>query len=140
MPPRPLRMPAQAATAVSGPAPPRRPADLAESDNTTMDGTDSFGPPSGRQTKAWHGGPRAGAAFGIREHAMAAALNGISPPSLTRAYEPGRSAAGSNATSYAVSSSPSASIRFDALRWYQVRAEGTRRSGGWGSSQKSPAP
>jgi hypothetical protein len=67
---------------------------------------------------------------------MAAALNGIALQPLTRAYEPGRSAAGSSATSYAVSSSPSASIRFDALRWYQIRAEGTRRSGGWGSQSE----
>jgi hypothetical protein len=95
-----------------------------------MDGTDSFGPPSGRQTKAWHDGPTSGAAFGIREHAMAAALTGISPPSLTRAYEPGEIRRWIERN--AVSSSPSASIRFDALRWYPIRAEGTRRSGGWG--------
>jgi transketolase len=61
-------------------------ADLAESNNTTMDGADSFIPPS-RQTKEWHGGPYGRTLhFGIREHAMAAALNGIALQSLTRAY------------------------------------------------------
>ena len=61
-------------------------ADLAESNNTTMDGADSFIPP-GRQTKEWHGGPYGRTLhFGIREHAMAAALNGIALQSLTRAY------------------------------------------------------
>jgi len=61
-------------------------ADLAGSNNTTMDGADSFIPPS-KQTKEWHGG-RYGRTlhFGIREHAMAAALNGITLQSLTRAY------------------------------------------------------
>ena len=59
-------------------------ADLAESNNTTMDGADSFIPP-GRQTKEWHGGPYGRTLhFGIREHAMAAALNGIALQSLTR--------------------------------------------------------
>ena len=61
-------------------------ADLAESNNTTMDGVDSFIPPS-RQTKEWPGGPYGRTLhFGIREHAMAAALNGIALQSLTRAY------------------------------------------------------
>jgi transketolase len=61
-------------------------ADLAESNNTTMDGADSFIPPS-RQTKEWHGGFYGRTLhFGIREHAMAAALNGIALQSLTRAY------------------------------------------------------
>jgi transketolase len=61
-------------------------ADLAESNNTTMDGADSFIPPS-RQTKEWHGGPYGRTLhFGIREHAMAATLNGIALQSLTRAY------------------------------------------------------
>jgi transketolase len=61
-------------------------ADLAESNNTTMDGADSF-VPSGRQTREWHGGPYGRTLhFGIREHAMAAALNGIALQSLTRAY------------------------------------------------------
>jgi transketolase len=61
-------------------------ADLAESNNTSMDGADSF-LPSRRQTKEWHGGPYGRTLhFGIREHAMAAALNGIALQSLTRAY------------------------------------------------------
>ncbi len=61
-------------------------ADLAESNNTTMDGADSF-IPAGRQTKDWPGGPYGRTLhFGIREHAMAAALNGIALQSLTRAY------------------------------------------------------
>jgi transketolase len=61
-------------------------ADLAESNLTTMDGADSFIPPS-RQTKMWPGGPYGRTLhFGIREHAMAAALNGIALQSLTRAY------------------------------------------------------
>ena len=61
-------------------------ADLAESNLTTMDGADSFIPPS-KQTKEWHGGPYGRTLhFGIREHAMAAALNGIALQSLTRAY------------------------------------------------------
>ena len=61
-------------------------ADLAESNNTTMDEADSF-IPSRRQTKQWHGGPYGRTLhFGIREHAMAAALNGIALQSLTRAY------------------------------------------------------
>jgi transketolase len=51
-----------------------------------MDGADSFIPPS-KQTKEWHGGPYGRTLhFGIREHAMAAALNGIALQSLTRAY------------------------------------------------------
>jgi len=61
-------------------------ADLAESNLTTMDGADSFIPPS-KQTKEWHGGPYGRTLhFGIREHAMAAALNGIALQSLTRCY------------------------------------------------------
>jgi transketolase len=61
-------------------------ADLAESNNTSMDGADSF-LPSRRQTKEWHGGPYGRTLhFGIREHAMAAALNGIALQSLTRPY------------------------------------------------------
>ena len=60
-------------------------ADLAESNNT-MDGADSFVPPD-RQTKEWRGGPYGRTLhLGIREHAMAAALNGIALQSLTRAY------------------------------------------------------
>jgi len=61
-------------------------ADLAESNNTTMDGADSF-VPADRQTRQWPGGPYGRTLhFGIREHAMAAALNGIALQSLTRAY------------------------------------------------------
>ena len=61
-------------------------ADLVESNNTTMDGADSFVPPD-RQTKEWRGGPYGRTLYlGIREHAMAAALNGIALQSLTRAY------------------------------------------------------
>jgi transketolase len=61
-------------------------ADLAESNNTTMDGADSFVPPS-RQTKQWRGGPYGRTLhFGIREHAMGAILNGIALQSLTRPY------------------------------------------------------
>jgi transketolase len=61
-------------------------ADLAESNNTTMDGADSF-IPSGKQTKEWHGGPYGRTLhFGIREHAMGAILNGIALQSLTRPY------------------------------------------------------
>jgi transketolase len=61
-------------------------ADLAESNNTTMDGADSF-IPSSKQTKEWHGGPYGRTLhFGIREHAMGAVLNGIALQSLTRPY------------------------------------------------------
>jgi transketolase len=61
-------------------------ADLAESNNTTMGGADSFIPPD-RQTKAWHGGSYGRTLhFGVREHAMGAALNGIALQSLTRPY------------------------------------------------------
>ncbi|MEP7026704.1 MAG: transketolase, partial [Actinomycetota bacterium] len=61
-------------------------ADLAESNNTTMDGADSF-VPRGRQTKQWPGGPYGRTLhFGIREHAMGAVLNGIALRSLTRPY------------------------------------------------------
>ncbi|MFF7449722.1 MULTISPECIES: transketolase [unclassified Streptomyces] len=61
-------------------------ADLAESNNTTMDGEPSF-LPSDRQTKEWKGGPYGRTLhFGIREHAMGAILNGIALQSLTRPY------------------------------------------------------
>ncbi|MFE3525213.1 transketolase [Streptomyces sp. NPDC059161] len=61
-------------------------ADLAESNNTTMEGADSFLPPD-RQTAMWKGGPYGRTLhFGIREHAMAAILNGIALQSLTRPY------------------------------------------------------
>ncbi|WP_045741943.1 transketolase [Actinoplanes rectilineatus] len=61
-------------------------ADLAESNNTTMDGESSF-VPTGRQTRTWTGGPYGRTLhFGIREHAMGAILNGIALQSLTRPY------------------------------------------------------
>ncbi|MFF3015611.1 transketolase [Streptomyces sp. NPDC057939] len=61
-------------------------ADLAGSNNTTMDGEPSF-IPADRQTKDWKGGPYGRTLhFGIREHAMGAVLNGIALQSLTRPY------------------------------------------------------
>ncbi|MFG2622480.1 transketolase [Streptomyces sp. NPDC048507] len=61
-------------------------ADLAGSNNTTMDGAPSF-VPADRQTKDWKGGPYGRTLhFGIREHAMGAILNGIALQSLTRPY------------------------------------------------------
>ncbi|QNT91995.1 transketolase [Streptomyces griseofuscus] len=61
-------------------------ADLAGSNNTTMDGEPSF-LPADHQTKDWKGGPYGRTLhFGIREHAMGAILNGIALQSLTRPY------------------------------------------------------
>ncbi|MFF3989956.1 transketolase [Streptomyces sp. NPDC001797] len=61
-------------------------ADLAGSNNTTMDGAPSF-VPAGRQTNGWKGGPYGRTLhFGVREHAMGAILNGIALQSLTRPY------------------------------------------------------
>ncbi|WP_371477754.1 transketolase [Kitasatospora sp. NBC_00315] len=61
-------------------------ADLAGSNNTTMDGEPSF-LPEDRQTSMWKGGPYGRTLhFGIREHAMGATLNGIALQSLTRPY------------------------------------------------------
>ncbi|MFE9425861.1 transketolase [Kitasatospora sp. NPDC006697] len=61
-------------------------ADLAGSNNTTMDGEPSF-IPAERQTKEYKGGPYGRTLhFGIREHAMGAILNGIALQSLTRPY------------------------------------------------------
>ncbi len=61
-------------------------ADLAESNNTTMEGQPSF-IPANRQTKDWQGGPYGRTLhFGIREHAMGSILNGIALQSLTRPY------------------------------------------------------
>ncbi|MEU1297080.1 transketolase [Streptomyces sp. NPDC005840] len=61
-------------------------ADLAESNNTTMDGAPSF-VPADRQTAQWKGGPYGRTLhFGIREHAMGSILNGIALQSLTRPY------------------------------------------------------
>ena len=61
-------------------------ADLAESNNTTVEGEPSFLPPD-RQTKMWSGGPYGRTLhFGIREHAMAAIMNGIKAHGGTRPY------------------------------------------------------
>lgn len=61
-------------------------ADLAESNNTTMEGEPSF-LPANRQTKMWAGGPYGRTLhFGIREHAMGAIMNGISVHGGTRVY------------------------------------------------------
>ncbi len=61
-------------------------ADLAGSNNTTMKGVDSFGPPSisTKDYKAsWYGRTLH---FGVREHAMGAILSGIVLHGPTRAY------------------------------------------------------
>ncbi|MEU3465786.1 transketolase [Streptomyces sp. NPDC006733] len=61
-------------------------ADLAGSNNTTMEGEPSF-LPTDRQTALYQGGPYGRTLhFGIREHAMGAILNGIALQSLTRPY------------------------------------------------------
>ncbi|MDQ1730287.1 MAG: transketolase [Pseudonocardiales bacterium] len=61
-------------------------ADLAESNNTTMEGEPSF-VPSNHQTKAWPGGPYGRTLhFGIREHAMGSIMNGITLHGGTRVY------------------------------------------------------
>jgi transketolase len=61
-------------------------ADLAESNNTTMEGQPSF-IPSEHQTKEWPGGPYGRTLhFGIREHAMGAILNGVTLHGGTRVY------------------------------------------------------
>ncbi|MFJ2433901.1 transketolase [Streptomyces anulatus] len=61
-------------------------ADLAGSNNTTMEGEPSF-VPTGRQTGEFPGDPYGRTLhFGIREHAMGAILNGIALQSLTRPY------------------------------------------------------
>ena len=61
-------------------------ADLADSNNTSMDGATSF-IPEGRQTADWKGGPYGRTLhFGIREFGMGAILNGITLEGLTRAY------------------------------------------------------
>jgi transketolase len=61
-------------------------ADLAESNNTTIKGADSFGPPS-ISTKEWNAQPYGRTLhFGVREHAMAAILSGIVLHGPTRAY------------------------------------------------------
>jgi transketolase len=61
-------------------------ADLAESNNTTMEGQPSF-IPAEHQTKTWSGGPYGRTLhFGIREHAMGAIINGIKVHGGTRPY------------------------------------------------------
>lgn len=61
-------------------------ADLAESNNTTMEGQPSFIPKS-KQTREWKGNPYGRTLhFGIREHAMGMILNGIALEGLTRPY------------------------------------------------------
>jgi transketolase len=61
-------------------------ADLAESNNTTIEGSPSFIPAS-RQTQAWKGNPYGRVLhFGIREHAAASIVNGITLAGPTRAF------------------------------------------------------
>ncbi|WP_232663689.1 transketolase [Pseudonocardia sp. TRM90224] len=61
-------------------------ADLAESNNTTMEGADSFGPTS-TATKMWNAHPYGRTLhFGVREHAMGSILNGIALHGPTRPY------------------------------------------------------
>jgi len=61
-------------------------ADLAESNNTTIEGADSFLPPE-RGTKMWKASPYGRVLhFGIREHAMGAILNGIVLHGNTRVF------------------------------------------------------
>ncbi|WP_226762174.1 transketolase [Arthrobacter sp. SO3] len=61
-------------------------ADLAESNNTTIEGSPSFIPVS-RSTDAWKGNPYGRVLhFGIREHAAASIVNGIALHGRTRAF------------------------------------------------------
>ncbi|WP_354157514.1 transketolase [Arthrobacter sp. UYCu512] len=61
-------------------------ADLAESNNTTIEGSPSFIPAS-RSTNTWKGNPYGRVLhFGIREHAAASIVNGISLHGRTRAF------------------------------------------------------
>ncbi|WP_354171077.1 transketolase [Arthrobacter sp. UYEF36] len=61
-------------------------ADLAESNNTTIEGSPSFIPVS-RSTEAWKGNPYGRVLhFGIREHAAASIVNGIALHGRTRAF------------------------------------------------------
>ncbi|MEK0154258.1 transketolase [Arthrobacter oryzae] len=61
-------------------------ADLAESNNTTIEGSPSFIPAS-RSTGAWKGNPYGRVLhFGIREHAAASIVNGIALHGKTRAF------------------------------------------------------
>ncbi|MCW2763179.1 MAG: transketolase, partial [Marmoricola sp.] len=62
-------------------------ADLAESNNSTIEGAPSFIPKS-RASKMWKADPLAGRVlhFGIREHAMGSILNGITVHGGTRVF------------------------------------------------------
>ncbi|QWF84400.1 transketolase [Amycolatopsis sp. CA-230715] len=61
-------------------------ADLAESNNTTMKGADSFGPEKA-STDMWKANPYGRTLhFGVREHAMGSILNGIALHGGTRPY------------------------------------------------------
>jgi transketolase len=62
-------------------------ADLAESNNTTIEGAPSF-IPKNRSTDQWSGDPYAGRVlhFGIREHGMGGILNGITLHGGTRVF------------------------------------------------------
>ncbi|WP_231949821.1 transketolase [Alloactinosynnema sp. L-07] len=61
-------------------------ADLAESNNTTIAGSDSFGPVAAA-TKHWNATPYGRTLhFGVREHAMGSILNGIVLHGPTRPY------------------------------------------------------
>ncbi len=61
-------------------------ADLAESNNTTMEGQPSFGPES-TATRLWKAEPYGRTLhFGVREHAMGAILSGIALHGPTRPY------------------------------------------------------
>ncbi|GAA1976138.1 transketolase [Amycolatopsis minnesotensis] len=61
-------------------------ADLAESNNTTMKGADSFGPEKA-STDMWQANPYGRTLhFGVREHAMGSILNGIALHGGTRPY------------------------------------------------------
>ncbi|MGN6442977.1 MAG: transketolase-like TK C-terminal-containing protein, partial [Arthrobacter sp.] len=61
-------------------------ADLAESNNTTIEDSPSFVPAS-KQTDAWSGNPYGRVLhFGIREHAAASIVNGITLAGNTRAF------------------------------------------------------
>ena len=61
-------------------------ADLAESNNTTIEGAASFIPVE-HSTKMWQGDPYGRVLhFGIREHAMGAIMNGITLHGLTRVF------------------------------------------------------
>ncbi len=62
-------------------------ADLAESNNTTIEDVPSF-LPADRSTKMWSGDPQLGRVlhFGIREHGMGAIMNGIAVHGGTRVF------------------------------------------------------